>query len=176
MLYNYNRYRLLKVFLDNPTSETGFQLRELSRKISLAPKSVSIYLEELIQKGLVIKKIIRKYPVYFADRDSSIFKTFKKIDILFSLKESGLIDFLEKQCMPDAIILFGSTSLGEDVEESDIDMFLQCNQKQLELIKFEKKLNKSINIIFRSDFSKLSNELKNNILNGIVLSGYLEVF
>jgi len=41
MLEKSNIYKILEVFFDNPLPEgIGFQLREISRNIKLAPKSV----------------------------------------------------------------------------------------------------------------------------------------
>ena len=78
--------------------------------------------------------------------------------------------------MPDVIILFGSASKGEDIEESDLDLFIQAPEKKLSLEKYEKLLNRGITLFFEENFSRLSNELKNNILNGIVLRGYIKTF
>ena len=78
--------------------------------------------------------------------------------------------------MPDVIILFGSASKGEDVEGSDVDLFLICKDKKLNLKKYEEKIRRSINIFFSNDFNKLSEELRHNIINGVVLKGYLKVF
>jgi predicted nucleotidyltransferase len=77
--------------------------------------------------------------------------------------------------MPDAIILFGSASKGEDIKGSDIDLYVQCNEKKLELSKYEKKLNRKINLFFEKNFDKLSSELKQNIINGDKLKGFLKV-
>lgn len=57
-----------------------------------------------------------------------------------------------------------------------MDLFVISKEEKLDLNKFEKKLNKEINIFFSEDFDKLSKELKNNIINGIILKGYLKVF
>ena len=65
--------------------------------------------------------------------DSTEFKLLKKIDTIITIKESGLIEHLENQCMPDVIILFGSASKGEDTIESDIDLFLLCEGKNSDL-------------------------------------------
>ena len=179
MLKNYNKYKLLKVFFDDPYPEgSGFQLREISRLINLAPKSVMIYLSELEKNNLILKlkHRIHKYPVYIANRDNENFRFYKKIDIIISLKDSGLLNFLEKQCMPDVIVLFGSASKGEDLLNSDLDLFLLCKEKKLNLDKFEKVIKRKINIFFSEEFNKLSKELKNNILNGIIMGGYLKVF
>ena len=56
-----NKWTVLKVFLDNPTPEFGFQLREISRITNLAPTSVKIYLNEFIKESLIIKKKQRGY-------------------------------------------------------------------------------------------------------------------
>lgn len=178
MLSNYNKYKVLKVFFDDPLPKTGFQLREISRKISLAPKSVSRYLKELEKEGFVReeKHRVNKYPLYYANRDSDIFKLYKKIDMLISIEECGVVEHLNDKCTPDVIILFGSASRGEDIAESDVDLFLQSKQKDIDLKHFERKINRKINVFFSEHFNKLSNELKNNIANGIKLRGYLKIF
>ena len=77
---------------------------------------------------------------------------------------------------PKKIILFGSSSIGEDIETSDIDIFIQAKEKKLNILKYEKLLNRSITLFFEENFSRLNKELKNNILNGIILRGYIKVF
>ena len=179
MLQNYNKWKVLKVFFKNPMpKDAGFQLREIGRITSLATTSVKLYLNGLIEEGLVVKKKHRifAYPVYWANMDSTEFKLLKKIDTIITIKESGLIEHLENQCMPDVIILFGSASKGEDTIESDIDLFLLCKEKKLELADFENNIKRNISLFFSEDFSELSNELKNNIINGVIMKGYLKVF
>ena len=76
MLKKDNINKVLQVFFDNPLPRgIGFQLREIGRKIKLAPKSVKLYLEELEKEGLIIKKKhrIQKYPVYYANRENNYF-------------------------------------------------------------------------------------------------------
>jgi predicted nucleotidyltransferase len=178
MLKKDNIHKVLELFFDNPLTEgIGFQLREISRAIKLAPKSVKIYLEELEIENLIIKKQhrIHKYPVYYANRDNDYFKFMKKLDIVQRIKECMLLDYLNDKCMPDVIMLFGSASNGEDIQESDIDLYIQSDKKKLNLKKYEKTLNRTINLFFEKNFNKLSNELKSNIINGIKLSGYLVV-
>lgn len=179
MLQKDNRYKILRIFFDDPSPKgIGFQLREISRKVAVAPPSVKKYLNELEKERLVIKikHRIHSYPVYYANRDNEEFKFLKRIDIVIKIKESGLIDCLSENCMPDVIILFGSASKGEDLKESDIDLFVLSDKEKIDLSQFEKKLNRKINISFSSNFNKLSKEFRNNIINGIILKGYLKVF
>ncbi len=52
MLQSYNKWKVLKVFFENPLpKDAGFQLREISRITSLATTSVKLYLNELIKDG-----------------------------------------------------------------------------------------------------------------------------
>ena len=178
MLKKGNIIKVLEVFFDNPLPEgIGFQLREISRKIKLAPKSVKLYLKELEKENLIIerKHRIHNYPVYYANRDNDYFKFLKRLNIIRRIKESGLLDYLDEKCMPEVIILFGSASRGEDVKDSDIDLFLQCKEKKMDLIKFEKELNRKVNVFFEENFDKLSKELKQNVINGYKLNGFLRV-
>ncbi|MFH0876390.1 MAG: nucleotidyltransferase domain-containing protein [archaeon] len=178
MLKKDNILKVLEVFFDDPLpSGIGFALREISRKVSLAPKSVKNYLDKLEKEKIVIKKEhrVHKYPVYYANRENEYFKFLKKLNTIRSIYESGLLDFLNEKCMPDVIILFGSASKGEDIKESDIDIYLQCEEKKNDLSRYEKELNRKINLFFEKNFNKLSEELKKNIINGDKLKGYLNL-
>lgn len=178
MLKKDNTFKVLGVFFDDPVpAGIGFQLREISRKIRLAPKSVKNYLEELEKEKLVIKKRHRphQYPVYYANREDEYFKYLKRLNTLREIKESGLLDYLGEKCLPDVIILFGSASKGEDIKESDIDIFVQSEEKKIDLSKYEKELKRKINLFFEKNFDRLSEELKKNIINGDKLKGYLNL-
>ena len=74
--------------------------------------------------------------------------------------------------MPKSIILFGSYSKGEDTETSDIDLFVECKSEELNLKIFEKRLERKIELHFKERFTLYPKELKNNIINGIVLHGF----
>lgn len=179
MLKKDNRQKVLKVFYEDPLPMGGgLQLREIGRKIDLAPLSVKRYLNELLKERLIIeeKHRIHNYPVYYANRDNEYFRTLKRLDTVLSIEECGLLEHLYKRCMPDAIILFGSASLGEDVKGSDIDIFLICNETELNLEKYERILSRKIQVHFSDNLKGISKELRNNILNGMVLKGYIKVY
>ena len=174
MLQKYSRYRILQEFFDFP--KKGFHMRELSRRTKIAQTSVINHLKALVKEGLITKDKKEIYPVFRANRESDLFKLYKKFDLIYKIYSSGLLSYLYDSCVPDVIILFGSASKGEDIEESDTDLFIQSSEKKLNLTKYEKMLNRRIALFFEEGFPKLSPELKNNILNGIVLKGYIKVF
>ena len=179
MLQKDNRSKVLRMFFEDPLPKgIGFQLREISKKVGVAPPSVKKYLQELEQESLItIKKHrIYNYPIYYANLDHEKFIFLKRLDTILRSKESGLLDYLWEKCQPGCIILFGSAARGEDLKESDLDLFVESESIPLHLEKYEKALQRRISIFFGAHFNTLSKELINNIINGIILKGYLKVF
>ncbi len=174
MLEKYNRYKVLKVFLDNPLE--GFGLREVRRKKKIAPVSVLNYLKEFVRQELVSKEKGKLGPVYIAERDNKSFIFYKKMSALYELHDSGLVDYLWDKLGARAVILYGSYAKGEALASSDIDIFIIGKEKNIDLALFEKKLGKEIHLLFNDNFRKIPNELKNNLVNGIVLRGYVKAF
>lgn len=178
MLYNCSTLKVASIFFKEPTKE--HYLIEISRNINLAHTSVINHLKKLKQLNIITENVekrgTRKFPMFKANINSKEFKFNKKIYNLILINDSRLIDFLKEEFMPNTIILFGSFSKGEDTEDSDIDIFLECQEKNINLNKFEKKLNRKIQLHFKENFNKYPKELKNNILNGETLYGFLEGF
>lgn len=174
MIQKYSKYRILQEFFKFPTKR--FHMREISRLTKITQPSTTKHLKSLVEDGLILREKKGLYPTYCANRDNQEFKTYKKNDLLIELNRTELIEKLYEECLPDAIVLFGSASKGEDIEESDIDLFLLCSDKEINLETYEKQLHRKINIFFSDNFNKLSDELKNSIINGTMLKGYLKVF
>ncbi|MBM3233609.1 ArsR family transcriptional regulator [Candidatus Pacearchaeota archaeon] len=100
----------------------------------------------------------------------------KRADNLKMIYESGLADFLEEKFAGAAIILFGSYSKGEDTINSDIDIaIIGRKEKEADMERFEKLLERKINLNFYESFKKIHKHLKENILNGIILAGGVEL-
>lgn len=166
------------IFFKEPTKE--HYLLEISKKASIAHTSIKKYLTTLKKLSIITemieKKGKRKFPIYKANINNKTYRKYKMIYNLIELKESNLIESLKDQLMPKSIVLFGSYQKGEDIENSDIDLFIECKEEKIELTKFKKQLKRNIQLHFKENFKKYPNELKNSIINGIVLEGYLEAF
>lgn len=173
MLQDYSRYRILQEFFREPRK--SFQMREISRNIKLAQVSVINHLNALLKEGLIVKDTKGIYPSFRANRDNEEFKILKKQDILLRIHKSGLIKEIEEKARPNCIVLFGSASRGEDTESSDIDLFVQSEEANINLKKYEKLLVYNVHILYGTDLKTLSKELLSNIINGIVVYGYLKV-
>ena len=78
--------------------------------------------------------------------------------------------------MPETIILFGGYSKGTDAKTSDIDLFIESKEEKLELEKFEVVLGRKIHPLFEINIKNLNKELLNNIINGIIVYGYVRIF
>lgn len=110
------------------------------------------------------------------NRDNHKVIKIKRADNLKQIYESGLADFLNKEFAGGTIILFGSYSRGEDTMDSDIDIaIIGRKEKIVNLNKFEKLLERKININFYPFFREIHKHLRESILNGILLSGSVEL-
>ena len=174
-----NEKKVLKTFLERPT--VLFSAREIARLIKITHPTVSTALKKLKKQDLVIqvsqknKSRIGNTTLWQANIENQDYKATKRIENLKALYSSGLINAISQSTSPNAIILFGSYSRGEDIEDSDIDLFVQSKEYNLNLKKFERKLHRKINLTFSSELKSLSKEFFTNIINGIVIHGYLEV-
>jgi len=100
----------------------------------------------------------------------------KRADNIKLIYETGLADFLEKEFAGATIILFGSYSRGEDIINSDIDIaVIGRKDKPLDLTKYEKELERQININFYDSLKNIHKNLKENLCNGIILAGSAEL-
>ena len=165
---------VLREFLNNPDKK--MQIRRISKTIKLAPTSVKLHVNDLIKENLVIEKKDDIFKYYVANFDNPKFRFYKKVNILMNMEESGLVDYLNDKLSPDSIVLFGSCAKGEDISSSDLDVYIQSEEKKINLDKYEKMINRKIQLFFAENINKLPKELRNNILNGMKLSGYLKVF
>jgi len=152
---------------------TSLNLRGIARPLKVSPTAVSNALGELEKEELikVEKSKTMNLMSIELNRDNPKAIQWKRTENLKLIYESGLADFLHEEFPGCTIILFGSYSRGEDVWGSDIDIaIIGTKEKSVKLNEFEKKLEGIININFYKSW-KIDIHLKNNIMNGIVLSG-----
>jgi len=150
--------------------------REISKILGVSPTAIANSLKKLKESNLV--KIEKTKTINFVsfNRDEKKALELKRAENIRNIYISGLMDYLKPQLAGATIILFGSYSLGEDTAASDIDMaVIGRKEKALNLEQFEKILNKDININFYESWGKIHKHLKNNLLNGIVFAGGVEL-
>ena len=100
----------------------------------------------------------------------------KRAENLILMYEAQLSEFLEEELPGATIILFGSYSRGDDTISSDIDIAIIGRKKEpISLKNFERLLERKIILNFYPSLKEIHKELKENICNGIVLSGGIEL-
>ena len=172
-LFKNNTYKILELFIEFPTKDSS--MRGIARQLELSHATVLKYIADLEKAGLIKRKEATLYPTYFANTESQKYQFYKKNWLIFKITESGLIDHIQKEALPSSIVLFGSGAKATFTEKSDIDIFVEAKETKLDLIKYEKKFNSKINLLFEQNINNLSKELRNNIINGIILYGFIRI-
>ena len=150
--------------------------RDIAKILNVSPTAVSNSMKKLKDSNLIKIEKIKTINFISFNRDQQKAIEFKRVENLKNIYLSGLSDYLEKELAGATIILFGSYSLGEDTNTSDIDIaVIGRKDKIIELKKYEGMLNRNININFYDSWKKIHKHLKNNILNGIILHGGVEL-
>ena len=154
------KINILRPFFEGPDKD--FQIRELSRLLKINHTTIRQYLIRLVKEDLIEIKKGKPYD-YFRAKINKKFLNFKLFFNLEKLRESILIEQIEKDYDYPVIILFGSYANATDDSDSDIDLFVISKGKKLDLDNFEKKINRKINIFFSEKFNKLSKKLLQKI-------------
>ena len=165
----------LRLFFEFPSRE--YNVRDVARNLKIAPATASKELKILAKKGILKRRVYKNFNFYKANLDSDFYRDLKVFYTLRQIKESGLIESLNKLYLKPTIILFGSASVGMNNDTSDLDILIISEniQEFVDLKKFEKNLNTKIQLFIVKDIKDLKNRhLINNVLNGIVIQGEIK--
>jgi len=168
MIQKCSYLQVLEVFFREPTM-IHF-IREIGKKINLAPTSVKNNINELLKAKLITEKKSKPFDGFMANRENDQFIFYKRLYNFYTL------DSLKKEIVeilyPKAVVVFGSYCLGEDIETSDIDILILSKvNEDLTLNKFEKSLGRKINVIVVDNSNKLDKNIQRKVRNGFILYG-----
>ena len=163
-------------FFVNPSAK--LRVREIERALRIPLPSVIRYCKEFERETILTTIKTGSVTFYTADRSSEKFLLEKRLYNIKKIYESGLIEYFRQELSNPSIVLFGSFAKGEDTEESDIDLYIETSsKKKVDLEKFEKLLERKIQSFRYKNLNEVPNpHLANNIINGITLNNYIEVF
>jgi predicted nucleotidyltransferase len=165
-------------------SGKSFNARGMAKALKVSPTAISKSLGKFGKEDLIIVKKDKETGRLSIDlnRSSPEVIALKRVENLKMIYESGLVGFLSEGYPGSTIILFGSYSFGEDTLDSDIDIavigskpIIKTARLEKFISRFEELLERKINISFYADFKGINKYLKENILNGIVLKGGIEL-
>lgn len=164
----------LKPFFNDPQREFG--VREAAKLLKISPATASKELKFLEKDGFLQHRKERLYDFYRANLESHRYRDLKIYYNISRIRESGLIEALNKFYFNPKIILFGSTSRGFDTKDSDIDIVvIDKYDKPFPSADFAKKLGKELHVLTIKNFKGLRNpHLADGVLNGIILQGEIE--
>ena len=150
--------------------------RDISKILKVSPTAVAKSLKKLENHNLIKIEKVKIINFVSFNRDEPKAIELKRAENLKNIYLSNLLDYLEEELAGGTIILFGSYSRGEDTNTSDMDIaVIGRKDKLLKLKEYEKYLNREININFYNSWKEIHNNLRDNILNGIILQGSVEL-
>lgn len=172
--------KVMELFFRFPEKE--FSLSDVAKETGVAKANLGRIISNLqVISFLTIEKLSKIWRIK-ANRANWHFLRNKIVYNLSFVYQGGLVEFLyENYKHPKSIVLFGSFRKGEDISGSDIDIAIEEEDFKeykilglRELSEFEKQIGRKIQI---HEFNKkvIDINLFNNIANGIVLIGFLEV-
>ncbi len=180
LLIESSTQKLVSILFRYPEKE--FSLSELALEANVAKPHAGRILEKLVIIGFIeIVKLSNIWRIKANQKNWNFIKS-KIIYNLNFIYQSGLVEFLNQDFKnPRSITLFGSFRRGEDISTSDIDIAIETNDvKEYKILResklevFEKEAYRHIQLhIFNR--KNVDINVFNNIANGIVLLGFLEV-
>lgn len=173
------KFDILRTFFECPNK--GYTIRGIAKITKINHTTVRKYIAYYVKAGLLAKKQTIPYITFMANANSKKYINLKMYYNLEAIRESGLVEKIEKDYNYPPIALFGSFSRAENDENSDIDICVISDiKKNADLSDVEKKLSKKISVHHFTkkawkEAKEKNPELVNNIANGITLSGQLEI-
>lgn len=169
------KVKIKEYFYINPSEK--LRVREIERALKIPLPSVIRYCNELEKENILKIIEIGNSRFYTASKNDQ-YKFDKKWYNIRKLYDFGLIEYIKTELSNPVIIVFGSYAKGEDVEESDIDLYIESpSKKKLNLEKFKKIFKREIQILQSKNITEIKNKnLANNIINGNILNNQIEVF
>ena len=169
------KLNILKIFFEEPLKE--FNVREVARLLNISPATASKELKKLVRENLLNERKEKIFNLYKANLESDAYLDLKIYYNIRKLRESGLIDALNKFYLKPTIVLFGSVAYGLDTKTSDFDLLVisEKTKEFSDIKKFEKKINRKVQLFVVKNVKELKNKhLINNVLNGAVIQGKIK--
>ena len=150
--------------------------REIAGILKVSPTAVANSIKNLKNTELIKVEKTKTINFISFNRDNPKAIELKRAENLKNVYLSGLADYLERELAGSTVILFGSYSFGEDAAGSDIDIaVIGSAEKEMDVKKFSRLLGRKISLNFYKSIDGIGKNLRENILNGIVISGSVKL-
>ncbi|MBI5390580.1 nucleotidyltransferase domain-containing protein [Candidatus Woesearchaeota archaeon] len=177
-IYQEAYQKVMMWFFSFPSKEVS--LTELSSILRISKTTANTVVTRLLKEGFLRSKIIGRAWLISSDSQHPYNFTRKIAYNLVTLYEAGIVEAVHHQS-PNArvIVLFGSYRKGDDTEESDVDLAVEIigqeDPKIVPLGTIDVGYRKDVHVnLYTFSRRKVDLNLFANIVNGIVLAGFLE--
>jgi len=127
-----NSQKVLNFFLDHPGKE--FVEKEIQRVVKISKSGTNYALRELVQADFLFRNKKGKQNFYSLNYKNPVIKQVKVTKVIIQIQP--LLESFKK--LSSKVILFGSSSRGEDIVDSDVDLFIVTHSK----VEIEEKIKK----------------------------------
>jgi len=127
-----------------------YHTREIVRKVDISLGSASRSLNLLEKEELVNKEEKGKLSRYKANMENPLLRELKIVFTLLEIEEL----LKDLKTTTNQIILYGSCAIGEDTQDSDIDLFIHSdnNKKVTKIINnHQKHIDRTVSLVVLSD-------------------------
>lgn len=171
--------KVMRWFFSFPERKIG--LSDLVSEVGISKTTANRIILKLEKEGFLVKEVIGKAWRVNCNQSHVYNKTKKIAYNLEMVYESEIVEEIDKKYHPKSVILFGGYRKGDDNEKSDIDIAVEVvsNTKMkieefwiVEKFGFRKNVKVNVHVFSRKNVDK---HLFSNIVNGIVLEGFLEI-
>lgn len=169
ILFFTNRQKILSFLILHPNKE--YFDRQISKLTGVSRAGTNFSLRDLAKEGLVLREKRGRMYFYKVDSNDILIKYLKILQNITTLYP--LLDKLKKLSL--RIVLYGSAAKGENITESDIDIFIMTRSSDgVEKLIFKDKLREKIQYVVRTPNTFIKSK-KNNpafykeVEKGIVL-------
>ena len=169
ILFATNSQKILEFLIQTPGEE--YLSREIQIAVKISKAGTNFALNDLVNAGFAQRKKRGKIYLYAVNFDHSIIKQLKVLKVIILL--NPLLKKIKNKSQK--IILYGSSSRGENTKDSDIDLFVVTNSlPEVEKIVKNSSKGKIIQLIARTPLKYIEMEKTDPIFyteieRGIVL-------
>ncbi|MBU2541146.1 MAG: nucleotidyltransferase domain-containing protein [Candidatus Omnitrophica bacterium] len=165
-----NSQKVLEFFLDHPGRE--LTEKETQNSVKVSKSGTNYALRELAKANFLLRDKKGKMSFYSLNYKNPAIKQLKVLKIIMFIQP-----IIKKLAVSSSqITLFGSSARGEDISDSDIDLFVISNSKKQELERVIEKirLKRKIQLIvetelFHTELKVKSPDFYEQVQRGIVL-------
>lgn len=138
-----NSQKALNFLIQNPGRQ--FTANEVQKGIKISKAGINVALRKLVKEKLVFREKRAKIFLYNVDHSNPVIKQLKVLQTIMILQPLSI----KIKDASEKVVLFGSCARGENLPDSDIDLFVLTNAKEevkttLEKFSSKKKLQSII--------------------------------